>query len=224
MKILDWPSQERPLEKLLSKGSSNLSDAELLAIFIRSGLPGKSAVDIARSLLSQFGNIRLILDASQEELCQQKGIGLAKFGILQATLEIGRRYFAHTLYKESVLTSAQETRHYLVSQLRDEAREVFAVLLLDSQHRLISFEPLFYGTIDSAAVYPREIIKICLLHNASAVILAHNHPSGSTQPSRADEEITNHIKKSLGLLDIRLLDHFIIGEGHPFSFAENGLC
>jgi DNA repair protein RadC len=224
MKISDWPIQERPLEKLLNKGPENLSDAELLALFIRSGVPGKSAVDVARTLLVKFGTIRQVLEVNCQELCTITGIGEAKYGQLQGALELGRRYFAHTLYRENVFTNAQDTRRYLVSQLRGESREVFAVLLLDSQHHLIAFERLFYGTIDSAAIYPREIVKLSLSYNATAVILAHNHPSGKTQPSAADKDVTQHIRKGLNLVDIQLLDHFIIGEGNPFSFAENGLC
>lgn len=224
MKIMEWPEHERPQEKLLSKGATFLSDAELLALFIRSGLPGLSAVDIARKLLKEHQDLRHILALSQSEFCSQPGLGASKFGLLQAALELGRRYYAQTLNKRSVFKSVSDTRHYLVSELRAETREVFAVLLLDSQHTLLGFERLFWGTINSAAVYPREIVKLGLAYNAAAIILAHNHPSGHCEPSHADKDVTTQIKQALSLVDIKLLDHFIVGEGVPYSFAENGLC
>ncbi|WP_438865507.1 RadC family protein [Neptunicella sp.] len=223
MKITDWPAAERPREKLLARGASALSDAELLAIFLRTGIAGMSAVELSRSLLNQFGSLRAMLAARQSTFCQHKGLGPAKYVQLQAVVEMSRRCFAEQLPKGTALSSASQTREYLINQLRDEPNEVFAMLLLDSQHQVIEFKPVFYGTIDCAAVYPRVLVKLALDKNAAAVILAHNHPSGVAEPSQADKQITQRIIDAMALIDIRVLDHFVIGDSTAVSFAERGL-
>ena len=223
MAISDWPLAERPREKLLKRGAQALSDAELLAIFLRTGAPGITAVDLARQLLQQFGGLRALLNADSRQFCRGRGLGLAKFSQLQAVMEMSRRYLQEALERGEGLTSPQLTRHYLLNCLRDQQQEQFACLLLDSQHRVIRFEVLFYGTIDAASVYPREVVKCCLRHNAAAVILAHNHPSGVAEPSQADQRITQRLVEALALVDIRVLDHFVVGDGELVSFAERGL-
>ncbi len=223
MKIMDWPEQERPREKLLLQGASGLSDAELLAIFLRTGLPGVSAVDLARQLLTSFGDLRALLSCNETTFCKARGLGKAKYVQLQATLEMARRYYALQLERTNVFSSVEETSLFLTSQLRDEEREVFALLLLNSQHQLIEYKPLFYGSIDSAPVYPRDILKLVLDKQAAAVILAHNHPSGVAEPSQADKQITQRIKSALALIDVQVLDHLIVGDGRTTSFAQRGL-
>jgi len=223
MSIKDWPADERPREKLLAKGSASLTDAELLAIFLRTGIAGKTAVDLARQLLDQFGSLQSLLSADQTQFCQGKGLGSAKYAQLQAVLEMAKRHFVEILQRGNVLTSPEATRAYLSAQLNAYSYEVFGCLFLDNQHRVIQFEELFRGTIDGASVYPREVAKRALFHNAAAVIFAHNHPSGVSDPSQADRHITDRLKQALVLFDIRVLDHFIIGDGQPFSFAEHGL-
>lgn len=223
MAIKDWPADERPREKLLQKGSNALTDAELLAIFLRTGTPGKSAVDLARELLNDFGSLKALLDADLQRFCQSVGLGPAKYAQMQAVLEMARRHFCEILQRGDALTSPDITRAYLSAQLRGYSYEVFACLFLDNQHRVLKLEELFRGTIDSASVYPREVAKAALQHNAAAVIFAHNHPSGISEPSQADRHITDKLKHALALFDIRVLDHFIIGDGLPYSFAENGL-
>jgi DNA repair protein RadC len=223
MAISDWPADERPREKLLQRGPAALSDAELLAIFLRTGIPGKTAVDLARELLDEFGNLRTLLQTDQHSFCRAKGLGTAKFVQLQATLEMGRRHLDERLRRSDALTNPQDTRRFLSARLRDYPHEVFACLFLDNRHRVIHFEELFVGTIDGASVYPREVVKRALHHNAAAVILAHNHPSGIAEPSQADRRITQRLKDALGLVDIRLLDHFVVGDGELTSFAETGL-
>lgn len=223
MKILDWPKHERPREKLLAQGAAALSDSELLAIFLRTGIKGCSAIDLARSLLSEFGSLRRLLSASEHEFCQTKGLGQAKFSQLQACLEMSQRYMAETLDKTDVFNSVEQTQAYLMAKLRDQPHEVFAMLLLDSQHRLIKYRPMFYGTIDSASVYPRVLVQQALIDNAAAVILAHNHPSGVAEPSQADKSITRRVIDAFSLMDIKVLDHFVIGDGIAVSFAQRGL-
>ena len=223
MAITDWPAEERPREKLLLSGPESLSDAELLAIFLRTGLPGKSAVDLARELLSDFGGLRPLLTASQSEFCKPLGLGTAKFAQLQAVLEMARRHLAQELKRGDALTSPEHTRRYLQAQLRDRDHEVFVVLLLDNQNRVVHYHELFRGTIDAASVYPREVVKLALNKGAAAVILAHNHPSGVAEPSSADRLITEKLVQALGLVDIRVLDHLIVGDGVTVSFAERGL-
>jgi DNA repair protein RadC len=223
MPITDWPADERPREKLLTRGPHTLSDAELLAIFLRTGVAGKTAVDLARELLTEFGGLRAILEASPERFCQGAGLGEAKYAQLQATLEIARRHLLETLKRGDVLTSPHATRTYLAARMRGYPHEVFACLFLDNRHRVIAFEEMFQGTIDGTSVHPREVIKRTLAHNAAAVIFAHNHPSGVAEPSQADEMLTRRLKDALALLDVRVLDHIIIGDGEAVSFAERGL-
>lgn len=222
MAITDWPQHQRPREKLLSKGSQSLSDAELLAIFLRTGMRGKSAVDLAQELLQGFQGLRQLLKADQQSFCQHAGLGTAKYAQLQAVLEMARRYLFESLQRGDTLSSPQDTRQYLSSQLRDYPHEVFAVLFLDQRHRVICFEELFRGTIDGASVYPREVVKKALQHNAAALIFAHNHPSGVAEPSQADEQITRRLINALKLVDVRVLDHFVVGD-EVVSFAERGL-
>ena len=222
MVIKHWPVQERPREKLLSLGAEHLSDAELLAIFLRTGIPGKTAIDLAREMLSHFGTLRALLKAEHQDFCQLKGLGTAKYVQLQAVLEMTQRYLAETLKRGDALTSPEQTKLYLSGLLRDKQREEFFVLFLDNQHRVICGEPLFQGTIDAASVYPREVVKRALEHNSAALILAHNHPSGVAEPSQSDRRITRRISDALALVDIRVLDHFVVGDGEIVSFAERG--
>ncbi len=223
MAITDWPADERPREKLLQKGANALSDAELLAIFLRTGIPGKTAVDLSRELLDEFGGLRPLLTASHPRFCQGKGLGDAKYVQLQAVLEMGRRHLDEQLKKGDALSSPSDTRRYLAAKLRDYHHEVFACLFLDNRNRVIQFEELFTGTIDGASVYPREVIKRTLHHNAAAIIFAHNHPSGIAEPSQSDRHITQKLKNALEMIDVRVLDHIIIGDGEYSSFAELGL-
>lgn len=223
MAIADWPASERPRERLLERGPGALSDAELLAIFLRTGIAGRSAVDLARELLDAFGGLRPLLAAGLDEFCGRPGLGPAKFAQLQAVLEMGRRHLDEEVLRGEALTSSGSTRVFLRSRLRDLPHEVFACLFLDNRHRVLAFEELFRGTIDGASVYPREVVKAALRHNAAAVILAHNHPSGVAEPSRADTRLTERLRDALSLVDIRVLDHVIVGEGEPVSFAERGL-
>lgn len=223
MSIANWPAAERPREKLLSLGPRALSDAELLAIFLRVGCVGKSAVDLARELLQQYGGLRQLLEASQTDFCRGLGLGNAKYAQLQAVLEMGRRHLSAAMKTGDLLTSPDLVRQYLSAQLRHQQREVFAVLFLDNQNRLIAYEELFFGTIDGAAVYPRELVKRSLAHNAASVILSHNHPSGVAEPSQADQRITQRIIAALDLVDVRVLDHMVVGNEEVVSFAERGL-
>lgn len=222
MAITDWPEDERPREKLLQRGASALSDAELLAIFLRTGVTGCNAVELARHLLQEFGSLRSLLAAEQTQFCLGKGLGVAKYVQLQAVLEMSQRFLSESLKREDALTSPDLVKRYLQMQLRDRPYEVFAMLLLDNQHRVLQFCELFFGTIDAASVYPREIVRSVLKHNAAAVILCHNHPSGVAEPSRADRHITERLCAALRLIDVRVLDHFVIGDGDPVSFAERG--
>ncbi|KLV05708.1 RadC family protein [Photobacterium ganghwense] len=216
------PSDSRPREKLLARGAQALSDAELLAIFLRTGIAGMNAIELASDLLEKFGSLRALLAADQLTFCQYKGLGPAKFAQLQAVLEMSQRHFEETLKRGDALTSPDHTRRYLSHLLRDRHREAFFVLFLDNQHRVLSGEVLFEGTIDAASVYPREVVKRSLELNAAALILAHNHPSGVAEPSQADRRITRRICDALALVDIRVLDHFVIGDGEITSFAERG--
>jgi len=223
MPITDWPEDERPREKLLQRGPAALSDAELLAIFLRTGIAGSSAVDLARELLSRFGSLRALLKAPRADFCAAKGLGDAKYAQLQAVLEIARRHLAENLAQRAALNDPQAARDFLIAQLRDLDHEAFAALFLDTQHRVLAFEILARGTLNSASVYPREVVKSALRQQAAAVIFAHNHPSGIGEPSDADRTLTQRLREALNLIDIRVLDHFIIGEGPPVSFAERGL-
>jgi len=222
MTISQWPSAEKPREKLVNRGANALSDAELLAILLRTGVAGSTAVDLARQLLLDYGSIRGVLDADTHSFCSRKGLGLAKFVQLQAALEIARRHLSEDLEYGNCLTRSEQTRNYLRARLRDYKYEVFACLMLDNRNRVIAFRELFRGTIDGASVYPREVVKQALADNAAAVILAHNHPSGVCEPSQADIRITKRLQKALGLVDIRVLDHVIIGDGIN-CLSEQGL-
>ena len=222
MSIQDWPELERPREKLLALGAPRLSDAELLAIFLRTGIAGKSAVDLARELLADFGSLRALLTCDRRAFCARKGLGDAKYAQLQAVLEMARRHLAENLARPDALTSPQAARAYLQAQLRDREHEVFACLMLDNRHRVIAFRELFQGGIDGASVYPRVVVKQALADNAAAVILAHNHPSGVAEPSQSDIAITRRLKEALALVDIRVLDHLVIGD-EVVCFSERGL-
>ena len=223
MKITDWPKQDRPREKLLTLGASSLTDAELLAIFLRTGIQGCSAIQLAQILLDRYGSLRALFNSSEQEFCAEKGLGQAKYVQLQASLEMSQRYMAEKLSRTEHFNSVQQTQEFLMAKLRDQPHEVFALLMLDSQHRLIKFRIMFRGTIDSASVYPRVLVQQALSDNAAAVILAHNHPSGVAEPSQADKYITKRIVDAFALLDIKVLDHFVIGDGTAVSFAQRGL-
>jgi DNA repair protein RadC len=223
MAIRDWPTDERPREKLLAKGAAALSDAEVLAILLRTGTPGRSALDLARDALAAFGSLRQLIAADRRRFCAAAGLGLVRYAELQAAAEISRRQLSQSLRAGPLLASPKATRDFLSARLRDLEHEVFCCIYLDKRHRLIQFEELFRGTIDGASVHPREIVKLALQRNAAAVIVAHNHPSGIAEPSQADELITQRVKEALALVDIRLLDHIIVGEGVSVSLAERGL-
>ncbi len=223
MAIKEWPTMERPQEKLLTSGARALSDAELLAMFIRSGTKGRSAVDVGRDLLHEFGGLRQILSASEHDICKSHGLGPAKFALLQASLEIGRRFLDQTLRKQGPLSSPVQAADFLMHHLRDLKREVFAIIYLDTRHQVIDYEELFRGTINGATVHPREVIRSVLERNASAVILAHNHPSGVAEPSQSDATLTRKLRESLDLIDVSLLDHLVIGDGEYVSMSDRGL-
>jgi len=222
MAIRDWPAADRPREKLLAKGAQALSEAELLAIFLRTGVKGRSALDLARQMLKEFGGLRALLAAEQKELCKLPGMGPAKYAQLQAGLEMARRHLGENLERGKPLSDPAATRAWLKARLRDIPHEVFACLYLDNRHRVIAFEELFRGTIDGASVHPREVVRAALKHNAAALIFAHNHPSGVAEPSDADRRLTQRLQEALGLVDIRVLDHFVVGDGEVASFAERG--
>jgi DNA repair protein RadC len=223
MSIVDWPEGERPREKLLARGASALSDAELLAIFLRTGVAGMSAVDLARELLVKYGSLTGLFAADRSDFCEVKGMGAAKYAQLQAVLEMSRRALQEELQRGDVLSSPRVVRDYLKLLLAGRGQEVFMVLFLDTQHRVIAFEELFHGTLSQTSVYPREVVKRALAHNAAAVILAHNHPSGVTEPSQADQLLTSALKQALALVDVTVLDHFVVAAGQTLSFAERGL-
>lgn len=222
MTINKWPKQERPREKLLDAGVKTLSDAELIAVLIGSGTKGRSAVAVARELLGAFGSIRAVSEAQRDDLCSHSGIGETCYSRLQVANELSRRSLLETLKKGDILVNADKARSFLSLQMRHYEKEVFACLFLDNQHQVIAFEELFHGTIDNASVHPREIMKRVLYHNSSAVIFAHNHPSGSPEPSVADQHLTDELKQTLSSIDVRVLDHFIIGDTVT-SFAERNL-
>ena len=222
MPITDWPLAERPREKLLLHGPTALSDAELLAIFLRTGKRGKTAVDVARELLTAFGGLRPLLEADTQHFCQQPGLGSAKFAQLQAVLEMGRRHLRETLQRGDALSNPADTRAYLSARLRGYGHEVFACLFLDNRHRVIHYAELFHGTLDGTSVHPREVLKQALAHNAAALILAHNHPSGVAEPSAADRSLTRKLADALALVDVRVLDHFIVAGASSLSFMESG--
>jgi DNA repair protein RadC len=223
MAITDWPAGERPREKLLLRGAPSLSDAELLAIFLRTGVTGKSAVDLARELLSRFGCLTQMFAASEQEFSAIHGMGQAKYVQLQAVLEMSRRALQEEFQRGDALNSPCAVRDYLQLLLGGRQQEVFLALFLDTQHRVIASEELFHGTLSQTSVYPREVVKSALAHNAAAVILAHNHPSGVAEPSQSDRMLTDALKQALSLVDVRVLDHFIVAVGKTLSFAEKCL-
>jgi len=223
MAITDWPASERPREKLMAHGAASLSDAELLAIFLRVGVVGKSAVDLARDLLKQFGSLNGIFAAGESELSQVHGIGSSKYVQLQAIFEMSRRALNEQLQQRDVFQSPQHVRDYLILRMGALSREVFLVMFLDAQNRLNATEEMFSGTLTQTSVYPREVVKRAMHHNAASVIFAHNHPSGVAQQSAADEMLTAQLKQALALVDVRVLDHFIIAGNQVLSFAERGL-
>lgn len=223
MAIRDWPVAERPREKLLLQGAQSLSDAELLAIFLRTGTAGNSALDLARALLGSFGSVRGILEADKDSFCTHPGMGESRYAQLHAALELARRHMLETLQRSDCLTSSALTRSYIRARMRSYTREVFLCLFLDNQHRVIAQEELFFGTIDGSMVHPREVVRRSLHHNAAALIFAHNHPSGVAEPSQADISITRRLKNALALIDIRTLDHLVVGDGEVTSLAERGL-
>jgi DNA repair protein RadC len=223
MPITDWPEDERPREKLLKLGPEALTNAELLAIFLRTGIPGKSAVDLARDLLAELDGLRGLFSADARRFCQIKGLGPAKYAQLQAVLEMSRRYLYDDVKGRDVISSPEATRDYLKLRLHGYPYEVFAGLFLDNRHRVISYQELFRGTIDGASVHPREVVRAALKVNAAAMIFAHNHPSGVAEPSQSDLRITQRLKEALALVDVRVLDHLIIGDGEGISLAQRGL-
>ncbi len=222
MSIADWPGSERPREKLLQLGARTLSDAELVAIFLRTGSRGRSVMTLAGELLARFDGVRGLLEASDKDVIAAPGMGLAKFAQLRAALELSERYLQCGFERGDAITDPGMTRRYLMGKLRRYPREVFACMYLDNQHRLIKYEELFFGTIDGASVHPREVVKRALEHNAAAVIFAHNHPSGLAEPSQADQRITDRLKSALLLVDVRVLDHMVVGDREVVSFAERG--
>jgi DNA repair protein RadC len=223
MTIRDWPLDERPREKMLARGAAALSDAELLAVFLGSGCRGLTAVDLGRELLTAHGSLRTLLELEPAALAAQYGLGRARACRVHAALELGRRYLASELQRPDVLAHPSACADYLRVRIGAYPYEVFACLFLDQRHRVIAFEELFRGSIDGASVHPREVVRRCLAHNAAAVILAHNHPSGVAEPSQADREITAELQRALALIDVRVLDHFIVGVGAPTSLAQRGL-
>ncbi|MDR1163311.1 MAG: DNA repair protein RadC [Candidatus Accumulibacter sp.] len=223
MPISDWPKTERPRERLLAQGASALSDAELLAIFLRVGVKGKSAVDLARELLASFGSLGALFSARLSDLSAVPGVGPAKYAQLQAVFEMTKRSLTEEMKLRNAFSSPTMVRDYLRLHLAGLAHEVFFALWLDAQNRLIHAEELFKGTLTHTSVYPREVVKKALAHNAAAIIFAHNHPSGVSDASDADRELTKRLKKALALIDVKVLDHFIVGaQSAPVSFAENG--
>lgn len=221
--ICYWPESERPREKLLERGAQALSDAELIALLLGSGTRGRSAVDVARSLIEEFGSLREMLSADKQRWENRRGIGPARYATLMGALEISRRFMLEPLRETPTLATPEATRRFLLAQLRDRHYEVFCCLFLDNRHRLLGFEEIFRGTIDGANVYSREIVRQTLLYNAASVLVAHNHPSGSIEPSPADEGVTRRLRQALSLIEVRLLDHFVVGDGKCYSFSEHGL-
>lgn len=223
MHIRDWPETERPREKLLARGTGSLSDAELLALFLGSGTAGRDAVAAARELLAGQGGLRPLLDREPKALTRLHGIGPARACLLAAALELGHRHLAAQLERGDALGDPEAAGRYFAQRLRGQQHEVFAVLYLDTRHRALGFEELFRGGIDGAEIHPRVLVQRALAHGAAAAILGHNHPSGNPEPSAADRAVTLRIKQALALVDVRLLDHFVIGDGAPVSMARRGL-
>lgn len=223
MSISTWPTAERPREKLLASGANSLSDAELVAVFLQTGIRGKSNLELARDLITEFDGLNGLVSASLKELCAQPGVGKAKAASLSALKELTLRQLLEGLKRRDILTSSAATRDYLRTRFRSCQSEIFSCLFLSNQHHVIELEELFRGTIDGAAVYPREVVKRCLYHNAAAVIFAHNHPSGVAEPSQADIAITRKLILAMRTIEVRVLDHLVIGAKEVISFAERGL-
>jgi DNA repair protein RadC len=222
MHIRDWPADERPREKLLARSAAALSDAELLAIFLGSGLRGRDAVQTARELLLVHGPLRQLLERTPHELAKLPGLGPARACAIAAALELGNRHQAAGLERGDALTDPSCAGRYFSQRLRHYNHEVFAALFLDTRHRALGFEELFHGSLDGAEIHPREVVRRALAHNAASVIVGHNHPSGCADPSAADRAMTTRLKQALGLVDVRLLDHFVVGDGAPVSLAARG--
>lgn len=223
MTINKWPVTERPREKLLTLGPKYLSDAELIAIFLRTGVRGKTALDISRDLLANVGSLKKLFNAEPDFFYQQPGLGKAKLAMLKAALELGRRYLEEDLPIGEMLRNSETTKRFLSGKLKSYPHEVFACLFLNNRHGVLGFEELFHGTLTETSVYPREVVKRCLAYNAAKVILAHNHPSGNPQPSQADKDITRLLKEALAVVDIQIIDHIVVGHKENISFAELGL-
>lgn len=223
MAISDWPKDERPREKLMQRGAGSLADAELLAIFLRVGVRGKSAVDLARELLTRFGGLSGLIAARREDFAEILGFGEAKFAQLKATVELVRRALQEEIRSRDILSSPKQVRDYLRLALSGREHEVFLGIFLDAQNRIIAAEELSSGSLTQTSVYTREVVKRALYRNAAAVIFAHNHPSGVAEPSRADETLTRALKEALALVDVKVLDHFVVAAGAATSFAERGL-
>lgn len=222
MTITQWPAHERPRERLIDKGVGSLSDAELLAIILRHGTQGQTALDLAHKLIHQAGGLRSLMAQELPHFCSTPGLGAAKYCQIQAAVELGRRCLREELKERRVIKHSQDAQNFIIACMRDYQQEIFAALFLDNKHRVLQFEYLFYGTIHSASVYPREVVKRCLFHNAAALIVAHNHPSGVAEPSEGDKNVTQLLKKALHLIDVELLDHFVIGNNQATSLAERG--
>ncbi|MFM1897640.1 MAG: hypothetical protein RLZZ385_2714 [Pseudomonadota bacterium] len=223
MAISNWPESERPRERLIRRGAMTLTDAELIAIFLRSGRRGQSALDLARAMLAGFGGLVGLLHGNLDQFLAHPGVGREKYALFQAVRELSQRYMLESLQDKDVLSSSAATREYLRARFRGHKSEVFSCLFLNNQHHIVTIEEMFQGTIDGAAVYPREVVRRCLDHNAAAVIFAHNHPSGVAEPSQADIAITRRLKTALDTIDVRVLDHFVVGDPDVVSFAERGL-
>ncbi|HEU4624432.1 MAG TPA: DNA repair protein RadC [Steroidobacteraceae bacterium] len=223
MSIRDWPKAERPRERLIEQGPNALSDGELLAVLIGCGRRGRSAVDLARSLIDKFGSLREFLSAEPSRCLGELGIGPARYASMQAALELARRHYREPLRSGCSFKHPEAVRAFLLAQLRDRPHEVFCCLHLDQRHRLIAFEELFNGSLDTSSVHIREIVRRLLRHNAAALICAHNHPSGVAEPSEADFYLTRRLKDTLASIDVRLVDHVIVGDTRCFSFADRGL-
>jgi DNA repair protein RadC len=220
--IRDWPQAERPRERLLKYGAQSLSDAELLAIFLRTGVAGKTAVDLARECLHKFAGLSPLLLAKQQDFCQLKGLGPAKYIQLQAVLELSKRHLSRQIELGNSIQSPEQAQTAIHARLRDYPYEVFAMLMLDTRHRVLGFEELFRGSLAGASVPVREVVVRCLQKNAAAIIIAHNHPSGVSEPSSADRQLTERLQQALGLVDVKVLDHFVVGTAGSTSFAERG--
>ena len=220
--ITSWPASEHPREKLLARGPSSLSDAELLAIFLRTGIKGKNAIELAREIIKHFGSLKSMLACDIEQFCSLKGLGMAKYVQLQACLEMSKRHLAEELKQGDTISSPQQVKDYIQSHLMSRPNEIFAALFLNNQHQIIAYEELFFGTVNASSVHPRVVVQRALFHNAAALIVSHNHPSGVAEPSISDIDITVTLKDALKLIDIRLLDHLIVASHRVISMAELG--